>query len=127
MAQVVLDSSVLIALLAPTDVHHLAAVAATSGKNEYLISAVTLSEALIAPFKRGVREGQELLQVIKKSINQIIDVDEKIATAGAQIRAEKNLTLPDALISATATKVKAQLWTFDVGLANSHKGAVLIS
>ena len=127
MAKVVLDSSVLIALLSNSDVHHGAAVKATSTKNLYAISAVSLSEALIAPFRDGVKTGQEVRQVIKKSMNQIIEIDEEIATLAAQIRAERSLLLPDALICATASRINAQLWTFDRSLAKIHKGSLLIS
>ncbi len=109
------------------DFHHGSARKATSAKHLYSISAVTLSEALIAPFRVGAKVGQDFRLMIKKSMNQIIEIDEEIATLAAQIRAEKKLLLPDALISATASRVNAQLWTFDRTLAKAHKGALLIS
>jgi predicted nucleic acid-binding protein len=127
VATVILDSSVLIALLSPADIHAEAARKATKAKNQYLISTITLSEALVAPFRVGIKTGRDLQLVIKKSVNQIIEIDEEIAALAAQIRAEKKLLLPDALISATATRLNAQLWTCDQNLAKAHKGAVLLS
>jgi predicted nucleic acid-binding protein len=126
VAAVILDTSVLIALFKGDDPHHSAAVQATSVRNEYLISVITLSEALIAAFRMSSRFGNEHRILISKVLQKIISVDEDIAVLGSQIRAEKNLSLPDALISATAQKFKAQLWSCDRELVKVHRGAVLI-
>jgi predicted nucleic acid-binding protein len=126
VATVVLDTSVLIALFKEDDLHHASAVKATFAKNQYLISAVTLSEALIAQCRINPRSGREQYLLISQAIKRIISVDEEIAVLGSQIRAEKNLSLPDALISATAQKFKAQLWSCDRELVQAHSGAVLI-
>ena len=126
MAAVVLDTSVLIALLKVDDLHHESAVKATSARNQYLISAVTLSEALIAAFRINEQSGRSRHQLITKVVSKIVPADEEIALNAAQIRAEKNLSLADALISATAYKVKAQLWSCDRALVKSHKGAIKI-
>ena len=126
MASVVLDTSVLIALFRIDDPHHESAVKATSARNEYSISAITLSEALISPFRISSQSGQKYHQLVSKTLHQIISVDEEIALLGAQIRAENKLSLPDALISATAYIKKAQLWSCDRDLVKSHRGAVLI-
>ena len=126
MASVVLDTSVLIALFRIDDPHHESAVKATSARNEYSISAITLSEALISPFRINSQSGQKYYQLVSKTLHQIISVDEEIALLGAQIRADNKLSLPDALISATAYSKKAQLWSCDRDLIKSHRGAVLI-
>ena len=126
MATVVLDTSVLIALLKNADTHHQSAVKATSVRNEYLISAVTLGEALISAFRINEKSGRTRHQLISTVVNQIVPIDEEIAIHAAQIRAEKNLSLADALISATAYKSKAQLWSCDRELVKAHKGAVQI-
>lgn len=126
MASVVLDTSVLIALFRIDDPHHESAVKATSARNEYSISAITLSEALISPFRINSQSGQKYYQLVSKTLHQIISVDEEIALLGAQIRADNKLSLPDALISATAYTKKAQLWSCDRDLVKSHRGAVLI-
>jgi predicted nucleic acid-binding protein len=126
VAAVVLDTSVLIALLKIDDLHHESAVKATSVRNEYLISAVTLSEALITAFRNNEHSGRSRHELITKVVSRIIPADEEIAINAAQIRAEKNLSLADALISATAHKVKAQLWSCDRALVKSHTGAIKI-
>lgn len=126
MAAIVLDTSVLIALFKSEDPHHESAVKATSVRNEYYISAITLSEALISPFRINLQTGQKHHQLIAKTLQEIIPIDEEIATLGAQIRAEKKLSLPDALVSATAYTKRAQLWSCDRDLVKSHKSAVLI-
>lgn len=126
MAAVVLDTSVLIALFKTDDPHHESAVKATLVRNEYLISAITLSEALIAAFRVNQETGRRHHQLIKQSMGRVIPTDEEIAVLAADLRAEKNLSLPDALISATAHKLKAQLWSCDRSLVKSHIGATQI-
>ncbi len=127
MAKVVLDSSVLIALLDPKDAHHEATVRVTSAKNDYLISAITLSESLIAPYKFSQSFGDSIKKQIMKFFSGIVAVDEKIAAEAARIRAANKISLPDAIISATAEANKAQLWSCDNGLVKSHKGSKFIS
>lgn len=126
MAAIVLDTSVLIALFKADDVHHQPAVKATSAKHDYHISAVTLSEALVAAFRISPQMGRRHLQLIMKAIDKVIPTDAEIAALAAEIRAEKNLSMPDALISATAQKFKAQLWSCDRSLVKAHTGAVQI-
>jgi len=127
VARIVLDSSVVIALLMDTDQHHGAAFDATLKQHQYVISAITLSEALISPFRTSRKAGERVRHVIESSMHQIIDIDMDIAILAAQIRADKNLKMPDALISATATNTKARLWTCDRALAKAHEGSLLIA
>lgn len=123
MATVVLDTSVVIALLNENDLHHESAVQATSVKHQYLISAVTLSEALIAAFRNSSKVGQHYQRLIIDSVDRVIAVDDQVAVLGAKVRADKKLSLPDALISATAQIMKAQLWSCDLALVKAHSGA----
>ena len=125
MARVMLDSSCVIALISPDDGHRLAIQKAVSVKDQFSISAITLAEALVYGAKSGdLKKHRDAIMGLPVTV---VDVSSEIAVAAAQIRADSNIKIPDAIISATATMVKAQLWTFDAGLANSHKGAVLIS
>jgi predicted nucleic acid-binding protein len=126
VARVVLDSSVLIALLSPTDQHHQSVRKALTAKHQYLISALTLTETLIAPNRISAETGQQIFMAIKKAVHEVIDIDSEVAVLAAQIRASSNLTLPDALISATATTSKSQLWTCDKALGRIHRGIVNI-
>lgn len=127
MARVVLDSSILIALFSSTDPHHQATMKALSTKNEYLISAITLTEALISPYRRSEADGKSMHGAITKSVNQVVEINSEIANSAAMQRAKFNLSLPDAIISSTATKTRSQLWTCDRALAKAHKNAVLIA
>jgi predicted nucleic acid-binding protein len=127
VARVVLDSSVLIALISPNDIHHDAAIRATSAKHQYLISAVTLSESLVIPFRTSAKTAERIRTTIEKAVAAVVPINADIATLGAQARAISNLKMPDALISATATYEKSELWTFDKTLASTHKGARLIA
>lgn len=127
MARVVLDSSVLIALISPNDLHHEAAIRATSARHQYLISAVTLSETLVVPFRSSAQLAERIRTSIEKAVSEIVPIDSDIATLGAHKRATLNLSMPDALISATATHEKSELWTFDKSLAKVHKGARLLT
>ena len=94
MATVVLDTSVLIALLKNADTHHQSAVKATSVRNEYLISAVTLGEALISAFRINEKSGRTRHQFISTVVNQIVPIDEEIAIRAAQIRAVEEIARP---------------------------------
>ena len=126
MARVILDSSVLIALLSPTDKHHVAAVQATSTNHEYLISAITFTEVLIAPYRKGTAHGDRYSRALISQFGEPISVDRKIAHAAAKLRADKNIKMPDALISATAEINKAQLWSFDKALVKHNSFARLL-
>lgn len=127
MAGVILDSSVLLAILNPGDLHHGAAVNQLRGKSDsFSISAITLVETLIYAFRQSPSAGQRYKASIDRAIKEIVPVDEKVALEAAKIRARTQLKVPDALISATATLTGARLWTLDQRLAKAHKGAVLI-
>jgi predicted nucleic acid-binding protein len=126
VAAIILDTSVLIALLRIDDSHHQSAVKATSARNEYLISTVTLGEALVSTFRISEQSARRRHQLISKVVNQIVPIDEVIAVRAAEIRAEKKVSMPDALISATAQVLKAQLWSCDRALVKAHTGAVQI-
>lgn len=126
MATVVLDTSVLIALFKEDDRHHKSAVQATSAKNVYLISSVTLCEALVAAFRLNQHHGNQHNLLIRKTMDRIVPIDEAIAVRAAEIRAEKNLSLPDSIISATADILKAKLWSCDRALVKAHLGALQI-
>ena len=125
MGLVLLDSSVLIAILNPADRHHQIAIDSYQAKDQYLISALSLTEVLPAAIKAGTGEAVKvkLAQVTK----EVIALTAEIAEAAAAIRVASGLKTPDAIISASANSSKAQLWTFDGKLAKAHKGARLLA
>lgn len=128
MAGIVLDSSVVIALLTPLDKHHTAAREAVAETEERLmISTITLTEVLVKPAKLSHKACREMAEDISKQFGEPINLSSEIAELAASIRASTGLTIPDAIISATATAAKATLWTCDARLAKLHKGARLIA
>ena len=128
MAGVVLDSSVVIALLTPFDKHHIAAREAVAEIEERLmISTITLAEVLVRPAKLSYRACSELAEELSKQFGEPINLSSEIAVLAATVRAITGLTIPDAIISATATVLAAELWSCDGALAKAHKGARLIA
>ncbi len=91
MAKVIHDSEVLITLMSKDDSHHGLARTAVSAEHLYSISAVTLSKALIALFRVGANVVQDFRLMIRRSMNQIFEINEEMATLAAQKRAEKKL------------------------------------
>ena len=126
MARVVLDSSVVIALTNPSDLHHEAAVVATSAVNQYLLSVISVSEALVTPHRISRSAFLKVEKFIHSAFSEIIPITTSISGEIASIRALTNLKLPDAIISATATREKAVLWTFDKKLALAHPKSKLL-
>ena len=128
MGRVVLDSSVLIALLDSTDSHHGAVREKFQGsEDQFEISVLTFTEAMTAPMMANPRSGERIRQAISTAIASVHSVTEEIAVKGAHVRVATGLKTVDTLISATATVGGAKLWTCDQKLAKAHKGAVLIA
>lgn len=128
MTLILLDTSVVIALRKSDDAHHQSAVdALSSHKGEVAIAAITLTESLIQPMRRSGAKGREAALAIADAVDHIYDFTRPIAVKTAEIRSSQNLTVADAMISATAIAHKAQLWTCDAGLAKAHKGARLLA
>ena len=125
MGRVVLDTSVVIALLEGKNERHSMAVEHFGNEiNTYILSAVTIAEVLVRPSQLGT--AADAVKSLKRFADEIIDLDFELAAQAAQIRASKYLKLPDAIISATAQAARATLVTFDAKLAKAHKGSVLL-
>ena len=114
MGKVVLDTSVVLALLDRADVHHesareaLAALVTTD--IEYRQPAVVFAEALVAAAKIGPKELQQAKRLLVKSFGPVYDVDALVAEAAAVLRARHPwLRLPDALILATAGRERVDV------------------
>jgi predicted nucleic acid-binding protein len=74
-----------------------------TGRNEAVVSALTITETLIRPFSAGPRELATAEAFLMHFPNlQIEDVDYSIAREAGRLRATTNLRTPDALILATA-------------------------
>jgi predicted nucleic acid-binding protein len=112
----VLDASVLIALLDEQDAGRplaRAAVAQSKRDHDLLIPVTAFSESIVAPYRRSRRAGQRA-EAALVALGNIVDVTREIASRAAQLRAARQIKLPDALILATAIQMAAdQILTLD--------------
>jgi len=112
----VLDASVLIALLDEKDVGRpvaRAAVGESKRDHDLLIPVTAFSESIVAPYRRSKRDGQRA-EAALTGLGNLVDVTRDIASRAAQLRATRQIKLPDALILATAMQVAAdQILTLD--------------
>lgn len=106
MGSVVVDTSVVIALLDPSDNHHAAAAAAYTSRRRvarFVLSAVVLSECLVAVSRYAGEQADARRQEIVHRFGPVRPVDEAVAVTAAQLRASHaGLRAPDAFILATA-------------------------
>lgn len=107
-ASVLVDTSVVLAYLAggepaSSDAEELFDGLVATGRNPALLSAVTVGEILVRPFRAGpaaVAIAEGFLRHFADM--QIVSVDFEVAREAARIRASTNLAMPDALIVASA-------------------------
>lgn len=127
MGRVTLDSSILISMFYEGDVHFESVRSFMDGKeNRYFISTISLAETLTHASRKGSAPLKHMVKRISEAMTQIYDVNQEIALAASMVRAKTGLKIPDAIISATATWARTELWTLNTKLAKAHKGAVLI-
>lgn len=85
-----------------------------------LVSAVSVTELMIAPYRAGPEHVSMVDAFLKQPALGIVDVDMQIAQDAAQLIASAGLQrLPDALVAATAAAVGLPLVTNDRRLARS--------
>jgi len=125
MGLVLLDSSVLIALLNPKDLHHEVAINSNSSGNQFVVSTISITEIMPRAIKDGNAEA--IWKALTAMTQTIVDLDAELSMSAARIRASTSLRTPDAIISATAQERGAQLWTFDARLAKATPGARLLA
>jgi predicted nucleic acid-binding protein len=116
MGVAVVDASVLIATIDERDVHHDRArteLKAARRQHELALPAVAFSEALVVPYRTSRSEGRSVEGSLRR-LGQVEPITEGIASRAAQLRARRQIKLPDALILATAVELRAQeILTFD--------------
>ena len=110
MALIIIDASVVIALLDPADALHASArreFDRVAGE-ELALPASALAETLVAPARAGkLEEARQRIQALELLI---ADVDEAVALEAARWRGRQSrLRLPDALVLATAEVLNATL------------------
>jgi len=114
--KVVLDADVLIGALDGSDAHHAQAVALFREWQERdssrLISAINLSEVLVAPASdsRRLRAAREAIAALGVAIHQ---PGEAIAVEAARLRGRHAISLADAYCIATAKRAGGSVASFD--------------
>lgn len=124
MEPLILDASVLIALLDSADNHHQRAVDAVDqadrAHQELLAPASAYGEALVA-FARAnrIRDARDAISGMGITV---IPLTESISERAAELRAaHKSLRLPDALVLATAHEHHGKLLTYDDRLTRTAR------
>lgn len=113
MGTVVLDTSVVLALLDPDDALHAAAAAAVRRHRDrrarFVLPASVLAELLVGAARRGEEELQTRRQQVTAAFGPPVPIDETVAVTAARIGARhRTLRLPDALVLATADVARAE-------------------
>lgn len=108
MALIVVDASVLIAVLDPTDSLNGAAVRALTAlvADDLVVPASALAETLVSPARAG--RLRETRQKVASLVTAVTAIDEPVAVEAAELRASHaSLRLPDALVLATGEVLRA--------------------
>ena len=84
---------------------------AAAGTGELVLSAISLAEILAGPWRAGDAKRARRIEDALKAIPGVTaaDITWTVAGKGAQIRAQTDLPLPDALIIASALEHQVQL------------------
>jgi len=116
----ILDASVLIALLDSEDSHHEAAVEAVERDDlaaRELITPASAYSAAVVAFARADRLDEARNAIAGMGIS-VTPMTTEIAERAASLRAQhETLRLPDAIVLATALDLEGELMTYDHRLA----------
>lgn len=124
----ILDASVVIGLLDPSDAHHRRAVALVvdAAEEARRMPLVTMAESLVRHTRAG-RGRQAAARLTELGI--IGDADVGDAPYLARVRSETGLRMPDCLVLAAAERAGERLATFDDQLARvaAGRGVVVLT
>jgi predicted nucleic acid-binding protein len=115
MGLTVVDAGILIAALDASDVHHAAAVRALRDEREagdaLVVPASAYAEVLVGPSRRGAAAVATVDAFIDALPAAVAPASREIAREAAALRAahDRSLRLPDALVLATASVLRADL------------------
>lgn len=106
MGTVVLDSSVVLGLLDPRDVHHPAAYAALrireGNGDRFLVPTVVLAEVLVGAARAAPDAVEATYGQLVEAFGSTRHFDDDVALAAARLRSRhRTLRLPDAIVVAT--------------------------
>lgn len=118
---IVIDASVLIALINSEDPHHDWAVTffTETVAAELVMSALSLAEALVHPERAG--KTSEFLQSISGLDLDIAEITRETALQLASVRAASGLKMPDAAVLQLALARGAGVSTLDAQLAHQSR------
>jgi predicted nucleic acid-binding protein len=114
-APIILDTSVLLAHLGGHEpiarrATELVEMCLCTGRNDGVVSAITVAELLVRPLRSGPTDVDLVLSFLWSVPDLLIrSVDFLIAAEAARIRAETGLAMPDSLILATGLLTGARL------------------
>ena len=116
---IVLDASVIIAMLRPADAHHERArsILDQHAADGFLAHTVTLAEVLVDPVRLG-RGAQRLADLRTMGVH-VLTADANEPLQLAELRATTGLRLPDCCVLLAATRGPSALATFDDRLAKA--------
>jgi len=111
---VVLDSSILLGFMDPTDAHNeaakLAIAANRNAGHSFVVPAIVLAETMVAAARQGRREAERVRVLLETMFGPARVIDGHIAIAAAHLRTKRHsLRLPDALVIATGIVDKADV------------------
>jgi predicted nucleic acid-binding protein len=118
---IVLDASVMIAILDGADAHFPAAQRIFLGHTAERLVAhrMTVGETLVQPARAG-RTSAAVAALAMLGVGYLDEPDDPVKLA--ELRASSGLRLPDCVILHAVLRDKAKLATFDVRLANVASG-----
>jgi predicted nucleic acid-binding protein len=103
---VVVDSSILLGFIDPTDAHYEGAKRAIAENkeagNSFLVPTVVLAETMVGTARRGRQAVERTRTLLTTIFGPPRVIDDNVAVEAAYLRAKhKSLRLPDALVIAT--------------------------
>lgn len=115
---IVLDASVLIALLDPDDAHHdrAALLLRSRAGGEFFASPVTLAEFLVGPTRAGVGMVGHARSTLGALDVRPVSLDESSPFELAELQVSTRLALPDCCVLHAALRSGAAVATFDTRL-----------
>ena len=113
MGAVVLDSSILLGFIDPTDAHNevakLAIAANKQAGHSFLVPATVFAETMVGTARRGRKAAERVRTLLETMFGPTRVIDDTIAIEAAHLRAKhRSLRLPDALVIATGIVDKAE-------------------
>lgn len=126
MGLIVLDSSVVIALLDPKDIHHTKCASAhkkfsDDQKISFFIPTIALAESLVGAIRISYEFALLFFARISDEIGSLLAFNSRIAWLTATLRSTSTIGFADAAIIATASDMKAELWTCDKKLISKYR------